>query len=180
MEVVVVIVILAIAAGVVLPRALSDPGRTVKARAFAVAELLSALARRDAMLSQPLSLVRDAERGVLFGEVLSRGGGATQPRWQRDLLLPEADLAGATLVSVRADGAELDPDGLRIDMDQYQPRRALLFVLADERGQNPWSVELSASALQATVRSGDARNDAARSEADVEDLDATGREKTAW
>lgn len=180
MEVIVVIVILAIAAGIVLPRALSDPGRSVKARAEGVAELLSALARRDAMLSQPLALVRDGEAGVLRGEVLRRATGSKQARWERDLLLPEAELIGAQLVSVRADGAELDLEGLRIEMDQYQPRRALILVLVDESGQNPWSVELPASALQATVRSGDARRSSIDASAEVEDLDATGREKTAW
>jgi type II secretory pathway pseudopilin PulG len=181
MELIVVVVLLTISAGLVLPRVVGGEDRKVRAGAERVGELLSALARRDAMLSQPMVLLYDASRERLYGEVLLRDdspSGDGEARWREDRLLPEASLQGLKVVSVQADGAELDTTNLRVEFDQFSPRPALRVVISDSRDRYLWSIDMSASSLQAAVVSGDVRTAGAGE--DVTDLDEAGLSETAW
>ena len=71
-EVLVVVVLLAAVAGLVAPRLTNNAARRVTAAAESTAEALSALARRDAMLSQPLALTYDQASNMLRSTVLQR------------------------------------------------------------------------------------------------------------
>lgn len=182
MELIVVVVLLTISAGLVLPRIVGGEDRKVRAGAERVGELLSALARRDAMLSQPMVLLYDASRERLYGEVLLRDDGSAvgggDAKWREDRLLPEASLQGLKVVSVQVDGAELDATNLRVEFDQFSPRPALRVVISDSRDRYLWSVDMSASSLQAAVVSGDVR--AAGAGEGVTDLDEAGLSESAW
>lgn len=180
-EVVVVIVLLGVAAGLVVPRIVGGEDRKVRAGAERVAELLSAIARRDAMMSQPMALLYDSERERLMAQVVLKGKdsfGETMSTWREDRLLPDADLRGLKLVSVQADGAELDASTLRVEFDQFSARPSLRVVVSDEKDRFVWSVELGSSVLQAEVVSGDGKDRAG--DASVVDLDDTGLGETAW
>lgn len=177
-EILVVIVLLAAVAGLVAPRLTNTASRRVTAAAEATAETLSALARRDAMLSQPLALVYDRANNTLRTSVLQRDARSGDVNWRNDPLLPDADLQDAQIVAVTSDGAELGVDALRIELDQYQPRPALRFVLSDTKGENLITVDLPASSLQAALVYGDMRQQPGASRA--VDLDDEGKERQAW
>lgn len=177
-EILVVIVLLAAVAGLVAPRLTNTASRRVTAAAEATAETLSALARRDAMLSQPLALVYDRANNTLRTSVLQRDARSGDVNWRNDPLLPDADLQDAQIVAVTSDGAELGVDALRIELDQYQPRPALRFVLSDTKGENLITVDLPASSLQAALVYGDMRQQPGASRAI--DLDDEGKERQAW
>jgi type II secretory pathway pseudopilin PulG len=176
MELVVVVVLLTVSAGLVVPRLVGGEDRKVRAGAERVGELLSALARRDAMLSQPMVLLYDAARERLYGEVLLREGG--EAAWREDRLLPEASLQGLKVVSVQSDGAELDATNLRVELDQFSPRPAMRVVISDARERYFWSVDMPASALQAMVVPGDVRTTGAGEAAT--DLDDAGLSESGW
>lgn len=183
MELVVVVVLLGVAAGMVVPRIVGGEDRKVRAGAERVAELLSALARRDAMLSQPMALLYDAERQRLVAQVLLRtkdNFGEPVSTWREDRLLPDADLRGLKLVSVHADGAELDATSLRVEFDQFTARPSLRVVVSDEKDRYFWNAEMGSSVLQAQVLSGDGKDAGGLGDARVVDLDDTGLGETAW
>ncbi len=177
-EILVVIVLLAAVAGLVAPRLTNTSSRRVTAAAESAAETLSALARRDAMLSQPLALTYDSANNVLRTSVLQRDARTGDVAWKVDPLLPDADLLDARVVAVTSDGAEVGVDAMRIELDQYQPRPALRVVLSDAKGDNLVTVDLPASSLQATVVYGDMREQAGGSRSI--DLDDEGKERQAW
>ena len=177
-EVLVVVVLLAAVAGLVAPRLTNNAARRVTAAAESTAEALSALARRDAMLSQPLALTYDQASNMLRSTVLQRDLQRNTVAWKSDALLPEADLGDAKLLAVTADGAELGVSELRIEFDQFQPRPSLRIVLTDAKGGNPVSIDMPASSLQATIVSGDIRQQPGATRAI--DLDDEGKERQAW
>jgi prepilin-type N-terminal cleavage/methylation domain-containing protein len=173
-ETIVVIVILGVVGALVVPRLTGGESRRVRGAAETVAETLGALAARDAMLSQPLALLYDAERNALHAQVLTR----EENEWRPDRLIPDAPLGSVRLSSVRVGHAELDTQTLRVELTQSQPREAIRVVLTDERGTNPWRAELAPGALRAVVREGDGA-DAPASEEGI-DLDEAGREREPW
>lgn len=177
-EILVVIVLLAAVAGLVAPRLTNTASRRVTAAAEATAETLSALARRDAMLSQPLALTYDRANNMLRTSVLQRDARSGDVNWRNDPLLPDADLLDAQILAVTSDGAELGVDALRVELDQYQPRPALRVVLSDAKGENLITVDLPASSLQAVLVYGDMRQQPGASRAI--DLDDEGKERQAW
>lgn len=177
-EILVVIVLLAAVAGLVAPRLTNTASRRVTAAAETAAETLSALARRDAMLSQPLALTYDTANNMLRTSVLQRDARSGDVAWKADPLLPDADLLDARVVAVTSDGAEVSVDGMRIEFDQYQPRPALRVILSDTKGENLVTVDLPASSLQATVVYGDMREQSGGSRSI--DLDDEGKERQAW
>jgi type II secretory pathway pseudopilin PulG len=173
-----VIVILGAMAALIAQRITDTAGRRVRASAERTSETLSAMARRDAMLSQPLALTYDVARAQLKPQVLFRDAQRNTAAWKTDAMLPEADIEDAVIVSVQADGAELDATNLRVEFDQFQPRPALRIVLSDKAGGNLWSVDMPAASMQAVVVSGDIRQKADASKRI--DLDDEGKERVAW
>lgn len=179
-EVIVVAVILGLVATLTLPRLFGGEGRRVAAKADEAAQVLTALARRDAAVSQALALSYEREEGVLRILVRNRDPLAKEA-WISDPMLPEASLGDVQVVSVETDGAEVEPSAFRVVLDQYTPRPALRVVLADRNGTNPHSVEMAGTAGQARVVPGDLRGKGlSGSETAAIDLDATGKEQQAW
>jgi prepilin-type N-terminal cleavage/methylation domain-containing protein len=183
-EVVVVIVILGIAAGFVLPRVVGGASRSVRAKADEVGAVLSALARRDAMLSQPVALDYNADSGVL--RVLTLRTQETGRGWVSDRLLPVAELlpssdGGVRLVSVRSDQTVYRDEDFRIELDQFQPRGVLEVVLSDSRERYFATVTLGATSLQASIAESEGGAGTGGGELpEAIDLDALGKEGEAW
>jgi type II secretory pathway pseudopilin PulG len=149
-ELIVVGVLLAVLAGVAAPRMASFLGRQVRADAAAVGEMLSAAARRDALVSQPLALDYDGEAGVLRVLVLTQAQDGA--RWAEDRLMPSVVLAGAVLEHAAADGAGLNQSGWWVEFPQGGRRPGIELVLASDRSKERWQVVLPSGASQAVVR----------------------------
>lgn len=178
-EIIVVIAILAIAAGFTIPRLVGGAAREVRASADEVASVMSALARRDAMLSQPIAL--DYEENTRLLRVLTLRQLDRGREWATDRLLPSAEITGVKLVSMRSDQQLYTDEDFRIELDQFQPRGNMELVLSDVNDRWFVTVFLSATSLQAMVRDGkpeDAMNDGSMPESI--DLDQTGKEEEAW
>ncbi len=179
-EVIVVAVILGVVAMLTIPRLLGGEGRHVAAKADQVAQVLTALARRDAAVSQALALSYERESGTVEILVRSRDPLAKEP-WVTDLMLPEASLGDVQVQSIEVDGADVEPSSFRVVLDQYAPRPAIRLVLVDKRGGNPCSVEMAGTAGQAQVVPGDLRGKGlSGSQTSSVDLDAAGKEQESW
>jgi prepilin-type N-terminal cleavage/methylation domain-containing protein len=178
-EIIVVITILGIAAGITIPRLVGGASRTVRATGDEAASVLSALARRDAMLSQPIALDYSQDTGllrVLTLKQLDRGR-----EWATDRLLPSADLSNVKLISLRSDQQTYVAEDFRIELDQFQPRANIELVLSDTTERWFVTVSLSATSLQAAVRDGKPADNAGEGDLpEAVDLDATGKEEQAW
>ncbi len=177
-ELIVVMAILGVMAAYTLPRLIGGDGRRVRVKAQEAGEVLTALARRDAALSQTLALDYAADPGVLRIVVRDSRSDARDP-WREDRLLPIADLSSVRVLAAEVEGAEVNPSGFRIVLDQSAPRPALRLVLSDDAGGNAHSVELAGTAGQAMVASGDARGRGFAGGVAV-DLDAQGRDQESW
>lgn len=179
-EVIVVAVILGLVAALTIPRLVGGEGRRVAAKAEQAAQVLTALARRDAALSQALALEYEREEGMLRILVRSSDPLAREP-WTQDRMLPDAQIDPAVVKSIEVDGAEVDPTSFRVVLDQYTPRPAIRVVLTDTRGGNPHSVEMAGTAGQAQVFAGDLRGKGlSGTDTASVDLDALGKEREAW
>lgn len=179
-EVIVVTVILGVVAALTLPRLFGGEGRQVAAKADEVAQVLTALARRDAAVAQAIALSYEQDDGRLQILVRNRDPLAREV-WVSDMMLPEAPLGSVRINSVEVDGAEIDPGAFQVVLDQFMPRPALRLVLTDSKGGNACSVEMAGTAGQAQVVVGDLHGKGlAGTGTSSVDLDAAGKEREAW
>ncbi len=179
-EVIVVVVILGLLAAITVPRLVGGEARHISAKAEEVSQVLTALARRDAVLSQALALEYDGEAGAVRILVRDPNPDAREP-WGTDALLPSVDMSNIRMTSVEVDGAEMDPSSFRVVLDQFTPRPSLRLVLTDARGGNAQSVEMAATAGQARVVMGDQHGKGlSGGEGSAIDLDEIGKDREAW
>ncbi len=184
-ELVVVIILLAIFAGVALPRLAGGRERRAEVEARAVAGLLSALAQREALSGRGVALECDEAAGRVSLLVAAEGsadGWATLP------LVNAVQLDAARVSRVLVDGGALpaNPAGsLRVAMPAGVPRPGIDVLIemagarAGETGR-AWQVSLEPGAAGAlVVRLADAGAFAARAGGAV-DLDAVGRRAEPW
>ncbi len=191
-ELIVVIVILTIVAGLLLPRLTSWKSRQGEQSVRAVADVLTAAAKRDTYSTQRCSVEFDAKTGrfrlfvLRVADVHSFDPGAES--WMEDPLTPTAILDQATLVAVSSGIAELDPKKFQIEFPGAggtQGRPGLAMQFTDDAGQ-AWVVRLPSTATRAEVISaGSAADRAAGRElftgdTAAIDLDATGRRDDPW
>lgn len=183
-ELVVVIVILSVVAGLVIPRLTSWKSREGELAVNIVADMLTAAAKRDTYSTQRSAVDFDAATGrfrllaLRVRDVQSFDPGGEE--WVEDPLSPAAQLEGAHLVSGMMGIAELDPKKFQIDFPgagSAQGRVGIALVFADDAGQQ-WTVRLPATATRAEVVPGNAGPLTADSYA--VDLDATGRRDDPW
>ncbi len=180
-EVVAVVVILSIMAGLVAPRFVDQGPRRERAEAEAVASLLTAAARRESITGQRLALDFDAKAGRLrmmtFRRGADHGGGEAAWSWQEDPLTPAAELDLLGVHSAETDGLELPRERWRLELLGPSPRPDLVIVLAGGDGQARWTVALaSTSDTAGLARPGEAAADLTPSV----DLDAAGRRDQPW
>lgn len=183
-ELVVVILILAILAGITIPRIATWRGRTAKTAAESVAEVLNAAARRDTLTSQPVAVEYDPDARELRVMV---PGGDDGKEFVPDRLSPVADLSGVRIVAASRDGAALadekSADRWRVDFPQATRRPRLEISIAELNGDDQWTIALSSNSVRAYAWAGDGSRKTATGTAALEepiDLDATGKEKDAW
>ena len=189
-EILVVLVIVGILAGLVIPRLFNSGDRQAAIESQAVAALLTAAAQRDSLSSQPLALAFDPERNRLSLEVYSTGDAEDGPAdWVPAPLIPPVNLTTAELLEALSDGRSVSsPKGAsaaaksavwRIELGQAQQRPTITLVLGhgDDRA---WQLDLLPGELAARRREIPAAAGPVTPDTRSEDLDATGRREQPW
>lgn len=175
-ELIVVVVLLGIVAGMVVPRLFATRGREVEGAARRAAGLLSAAGQRDALTNQRIAV--QYHGGTLRLAVFASVGDAGTAQWQFDPLISEADLEPARLVEATADGVRLEGASWRLEFPQNKPRPTISLLLADADDLYRWRVEMSGRESRATVAP-EGRGDRPGA-GTVIDLDDLGRGEAAW
>lgn len=198
-EIIVVLVLISILAGVIVPRLAGGSARRVEQEARAVQRLLSTFAEREALgpSTQGLALQFDASAGEggggrleFFVRRVSPGAAAAganagvdpRPEFVRDTLVPVVELVDARLAAGLEDGRPLDARRWRISLSPGGPRPAIALVLAPASGVGPsWQVSLASDASTATRRAlpPGSTTPAADLPRSI-DLDASGKGEEPW
>lgn len=178
-ELVVVVVILAIAAAVVTPRLLDRAPRTAQLSARSLTDLVSALGVRASLGGQRLALRYDSRDNRVVPESWrfrgSPGDFAIEGDWADDSILAPVTLEELEVRSLTVDGASLPPGSWRIESRNGAPAPAVSLTVGQPRGGPAWTIDLTPGSLRAHLRSAGAPAPAAG-----EDLDARGLDKEPW
>jgi len=176
-EMLTVIVLLSIMAGLILPRMAGrahDPGRSA---AEGARDLLSAAGQRAALTSQPLMVAYSdgvlEVRTPVTGERAEWQG--SRERWGTDPYAPIVRFEGSELVEALADGVRLGSGDWTVEFARAE-RRPDLELRIRGMGERLWTVRLASGALLATM------TDDADAIGPLEpvDLDASGGRYDAW
>lgn len=196
-EIIVVLVILGVMAGLILPHALGNNGRRVEAEARAAQHLLSMAAERDTLSLEPQAIEYDDTASQLRLLVRRTGaafGAPARPaepeQWRPDPMSLPVVFTTGRLAQAWSDGRPLPRSRWRVIFSQDQARPSLALQIeprdsADDSGGNSpraaWQVSLSPEASSATrtpVEGGGGLAPSAGSRSI--DLDATGRGDKPW
>lgn len=187
-ELIVVTVILAVLAGLILPRIAGNTARHIEAEAQAAQRLLSVAAERDALWGDPVAIEYDdsarelrllVRRGA-GGEVASAGA-----EWRPDPLLQPVVFTHARLSQAWADGRALPTARWRVAFLPTDVRPELTLQIdpaggaSREGGLAGWEITLApdgAAAVMGSAGGGAPGVFASRSI----DLDAVGRGDKPW
>lgn len=180
-ELICVILILSVIGGLIVPRISSTDARANEFRARSIAGLFSAVARKDALASEPMRLEYNREERTLELLVLRKREGERRARWVRDSLLPDADVSQLEPRTLYLDGIAQRPDEWTIEFPQNELRPAITLELqpTDETQRTRlWIVELLPYETKATLRTAGSETDPLRNR--LVDLDAVGRGDSPW
>lgn len=181
-ELIVVIVLFSVLAGAIMPRLVSWQGRKPEQEAYAIGELLSTAAKRDALTSQRVALDFDAQRACFrimsYQEQFDYAGRPIGAAWKDDILAGFVNLEETKVVSASADGAALDPGQFRVEFAPGASRPEVEIVLEDSEGVRGYIIALASGAWRARVL--DRAAGVVTSDAGVIDLDATVGSEQPW
>jgi len=121
LELVVVMILLGITAGLVAPRLGSLAPRRAEAAARDVRTLLSVVGHRDSVPGPALALRFDAASSTLAVDRLD----PQAKDWRPDPLLAPASTQGLKLTQALADGVPLDTTSFRLELPRSAPRPTL-------------------------------------------------------
>jgi len=185
-ELVVVIVILAVIAGMVVPRMNSWRSRQGEQSVFRVADLLSAAAKRDTYATQRSAVEFDVAAGRLklvalrVSDVESFNPGGEV--WVEDVMTPKAVLDGVKIIAGQAGIDELDVRRFHVEFPGAgggQGRPGIALLLQDDAGQR-WTVRLPSTATRAEVTTGGDPKGLSTGDPSAIDLDASGWRDEPW
>lgn len=178
LELVLVAALLAVFAGVLAPRLAGNESRRAAAEVEQVRSLLSAIALRESLGSEPLALVFDGAAGELRAEV-RRTDAAGTAVWRADPLLEPVRLSRVQVSGATVGGLRQPARGWRVVLAQDGPRPWIELSLARQAdAAEAWTVSLPAGASEAVAAAGAASPGAAAIGA--VDLDAAGRGNQPW
>lgn len=184
LEIIVVAILIAVFAGMIIPRLTGGESRRAEREAGELARLLSAAAGRSSLAGQAVSIEFDESDGRVRVLVLQRvqTSRGVESEWAADPLLRAVQLETLQLRQVAVDGSALSPTRWRIELPAGEPRGAV-WILAglrsDPAGTN-WQIELMPEDAGATVRPGTAPPRSALTGGLPIDLDATNQGERAW
>jgi prepilin-type N-terminal cleavage/methylation domain-containing protein len=175
-ELVLVVVVLAITAGLVLPRLVAPDRHEAEAVARSLRDAVSAAARRESLTSEPVALDYDSETGVL--SVLTpvpreEGDWSRAIVWRPDPMTPPATVAPLELVKALSDEVPLPAKRWRVVMEAADRRPALRLSLHAATGQS-WTIDLPSDSAAASLAEGD------NAPPTSIDLDRSGMRDAAW
>ncbi len=177
-EMVTVIIVLAVAAGLVMPRLTSSDGRVEAQELDRVVEFLSAVSTRDSMAAQRVGVAyRDGVLEPLIAvpvQRVSAGGEIWRSRLDRDGLIRSVRFEKWELVGARYAGRWMNDKEWMVEFDGSTARYDLELVLVSVRTGEERTVVLRTGSLRAALLEDDQRGEQAI------DLDASGRRLEAW
>lgn len=178
-ELVVVVALLVVAAGLVIPRLTSRQGLLAEAEVARVASLLESAARRSALTTQLASLYYDDETAQLSVEVAladdpTKFGGRIV--WSESPLDPPARLEHIRLEGGQSGGMPLDRRRWRVDFDPSDAGPEVWIFAVELEGERRWTISLASGAASARINLGEAPAPSG----DVIDLDANGQRESTW
>lgn len=177
-ELVVVLVILAVVLGVAAPRLATISGGKTRAAAQQTAVLLSAVARREQLSSQPIAIDFDGVTGRLAAHSKRSTAAGSMSDWAPDPLIAPVDLSECPPTAVNIGDDAVDPSRFRIDLRLNFPRPTIRIAVQGSDAASPLTVVLPAGRLTAGVAG---PNDDLNAHTDVAiDLDAAGKGDDAW
>ncbi len=184
-ELICVVLVLSVTAGLIVPRVVGNEARAQETKARAIADLFSAIARKDALSDEPLRLQFDREKQTLEFLVLRRDSLQTSfnnAGWVKDPLAADIPLDDITPGTLSLDGVSQFPDNWTIEFPQTATRQPVHLTLdaINESGKPvpAWVVELLPYETKATIRRAGAASDPLRNR--LVDLDAVGRGESPW
>lgn len=181
LEVVISIAVLAILAGMILPRLGRLGKETREVPLTQLESLLATLAYRDIARTQTVGLYRESGTrsvGIVVREVPPPGEAITDAAWYPDALSRPMILPpGIELVEVLVDDEPIDPDAFLIALAPGSIRPTLAMTLAYEGGET--TVVLPATSLTARRQSADSTSELLDIRAPI-DLDGEGRDQDPW
>ncbi len=179
-EVIIAVTIVAILAGIMLPR-LGRLGKEQHELTMSKLEqLLAAFAYRESMGSRQVGLWREAGSSDISLVVMDEEAAEGEERaaWRGDTLVPSVRIvAPAELVEVLVDGEPMDPTEFLVTSRPGSTRPSVTFVVASEGKET--TVSLLPAALRARRDSDASSTELADLRAPI-DLDAEGRDQDPW
>jgi len=182
-ELLVIIVIMGVLAGVMLPRISAGGNRRGEVEAESVRVMLSRLGEKDAFSVSPLALIYEGETAVMRME-MRKVDDKEQDVWVKAPLIQPLTLVSLKMNATAVDGQILSPKMWRVEFPGGQSRARLSLCLESARG-GAWQIDLLPGELFARKRAlGDAREwNPTASPLDnsaATDLDAQGGRTTVW
>lgn len=180
-EVLTIVVVLGVLAGITLPRLFGNESRLAGRELQSVEDLLSAAATREAFSSTPVALeYADATLKLVMlrapEDFTPWSGDGT---WVDDPLARRVTFSHLQLSTASASGLTLAPDEWRIDLTTLEARPAVALGVTDGNG-NDWVIYLAPDADQARTMTLDAASTLDMLEQTAIDLDLSGREEDPW
>lgn len=179
-EIIVVIIMLGVLAGVIIPRMGSQPARQAAREADAIAALLSDAAQAAQFSSRPVA-ARFTPATKRWEIVTAEAVGA---EWSLRAPRRPVEMDAAAISSVIVDNQQRQADAeFFIEFLPGRPRpvaTVLLTSSAKANGGRAWQIDLWPGALNARVRGLDSEAAAAAPLDDSIDLDASGQRGTPW
>jgi prepilin-type N-terminal cleavage/methylation domain-containing protein len=181
-ELIVVVVVLAVLAGLTLPRVMGTGDRKGRAEAEAAASLLTQAARRQMLTTSRVALEYDAQTAALKIVTLKptdlTSFDSRERLWVEDPLLPRVPLETLEVASATSSTAALDPKRFHAELSEATGRVALTLLLRDRLAGTEWSLRLPPTSDRALLAQG--RPQDAAADPDSIDLDDTGRRDSPW
>ncbi len=179
-EVIIAVTIVAILAGVMLPR-LGRLGKEQHELTLSKLEqLLAAFAYRESTGSMQVGLWREAGSADISLVVMDEQAaeGDERAAWRGDTLVPSVKIvAPAELLEVLVDGEPMDPTEFLVTSRPGSSRPTVAFVVSSEGKET--TISLLPAALRARRDSDDRSGELADIRAPI-DLDAEGRDQDPW
>lgn len=183
-EVVVVVIVLAVLAGLAVPRLIGSSNRRGRQEAESVAALLTQAVRRQMLTTQRVAVDYDSSDGRLSVSTLKPSDltnfDARDRQWIGDPLLPPVALEAAELASASSNASALNAGHFHAELSDAGGRVSFSMVLRDVSSGSMWTIRLPLASDRAVLSEGrDLRTDT-DGDADTIDLDQAGRRDSPW
>jgi type II secretory pathway pseudopilin PulG len=179
-ELVVAIIILAVMAGLIVPRLLSTADRRIRAEVESVADVVTVAARRASLSTQRVALLYDGGTSLRVMVLRAKDLSSFAPgnlEWVPDMLAPVPSLNEVSVTSATADGKQLPSSSWRVEFVPSTRNPDLAIGLEDSAGR-PWTVVLGGDSIQARAMGGTPTQVGVQTTAT--DLDAGGKGDQPW